>query len=239
MKNMKRFFETPGKAIVSIICFIPLLAIFIAGIIFIVSLIIKNTAIGAEDARKLAFDDAGISASDANYVDTEFEFDDGHFVYEVSFYANNTEYEYVIKASDGTILEKEPYFTVPQNTTAKPNTEVAPSIEAAPTSETAQTSEAVTQNDTTAPMGTTSTDTGTVNPNASSPNVIAVEEAKTIALNHAGFLASEVTFIKTELDNDGLRITYDIEFRNSLTEYEYEIDAETGKILKYDVEFAD
>lgn len=227
MKNTKRFFETPGKAIVSIICFIPLLAIFIAGVVFIVSLIIKNNSIGAEGARRVAFDDAGISASQANYINTEFEFDDGHFVYEVSFYANNAEYEYLIKASDGTILEKEPYFTAPQNTTAATNTEITP------TSETAQTSEAA------APMETASSDMGAVNPNAGSSNIIDVEEAKTIALNHAGFSASEVTFIKTELDNDEFRVTYDIDFRNGFTEYEYEINAETGKIIKYDVEFAD
>ncbi|MCM1286759.1 MAG: PepSY domain-containing protein [Clostridium sp.] len=226
MKKEKRFFETPGKAIVTIICFIPLLAIFIAGIVFIVSLIIKGNSIGAEGARKAAFADAGISASDANFVDTDFEFDDGHFVYEVSFYANYTEYEYLIKASDGTILEREPYV-IPQNISAATNTEIAPTTEAAAPKDTTQATEAAT------------TDISTGNPNTGSRNVIDVEEAKTIALNHAGFSASEVTLLKAELDNDDLHVTYDIEFRNGFTEYEYEINAETGKIIKYDVEFAD
>ena len=238
MKKEKRFFEIPGKAIVSIICFIPLLAIFIAGIVFIVSLIIKGNSIGADGARKAAFADAGISATDANFVDTDFEFDDGHFVYEVSFYANYTEYEYLIKASDGTILEREPYV-LPQNTSAATNAETTPTTEAAPATEASPTTEAAAPKDTTQATEAATTDIGTSNPNASSRNVIDVEEAKTIALNHAGFSASEVTLLKAELDNDDLHVTYDIEFRNGFTEYEYEINAETGKIIKYDVEFAD
>ncbi|MDE6024797.1 MAG: PepSY domain-containing protein [Lachnospiraceae bacterium] len=116
MKREKHFFDSPAKTIVSILCAIPLLLIFIAGITFIVNMIAKKTSIGANDAKNYAFADAGIHAAEAHAVHTEFEFEDGHFAYEVSFFANNTEYEYVVKASDGTILEREA-FILPQTQT--------------------------------------------------------------------------------------------------------------------------
>lgn len=230
MKKTKHFFDSPAKAIVSLIYIIPLLAIFIAGIAFIVNMIAKNTSIGAEGARNYAFADAGIQSSDAHAVHTKFEFDDGHFVYEVSFFANNMEYEYVIKASDGTILEREP-FILPQKenaTSAETSAEV--------TTESITTN---TPNDTASDTGSdTFSDTASDITEAAA-SYIDVEEAKNIAVNHAGLSASDVIFTKTQLEREDFQMVYDIEFRKGTTEYEYEIHAETGKILKYDVEFDD
>ena len=67
---------------------------------------------------------------------------------------------------------------------------------------------------------------------------ITVEEAKTIALNHAGLAADAVTFVKAKQDYDDGRLVYEIEFvttsGNGYLEYDYEIDAATGNILSYD-----
>ena len=67
---------------------------------------------------------------------------------------------------------------------------------------------------------------------------ITVEEAKTIALNHAGLTANSVTFVKAKQDYDDGRLVYEIEFvttsGNGYLEYDYEIDAATGNILSYD-----
>lgn len=67
---------------------------------------------------------------------------------------------------------------------------------------------------------------------------ITVEEAKTIALNHAGLTADAVTFVKAKQDYDDGRLVYEIEFvttsGNGYLEYDYEIDAATGNILSYD-----
>ena len=67
---------------------------------------------------------------------------------------------------------------------------------------------------------------------------ITVEEAKTIALNHAGLTADAVTFVKAKQDYDDGRLVYEIEFvttsNNGYLEYDYEIDAATGSILSYD-----
>ena len=67
---------------------------------------------------------------------------------------------------------------------------------------------------------------------------ITVEEAKAIALNHAGLTADAVTFVKAKQDYDDDRLVYEIEFvttsGNGYLEYDYEIEAATGSILSYD-----
>ncbi len=59
-----------------------------------------------------------------------------------------------------------------------------------------------------------------------------VEEAKTIAVNHAGFSVSDVSFSKTKLEKEHGTMVYEIEFYKDGMEYEYEINAETGEIIK-------
>lgn len=65
------------------------------------------------------------------------------------------------------------------------------------------------------------------------------EEAEKIALEHAGFTADQVQRLRTELDYDRDRAEYEVDFRVDRWEYDYEIDAETGKILSFDKDFDD
>ena len=63
---------------------------------------------------------------------------------------------------------------------------------------------------------------------------ITSDQAKGIALNHAGLTSDAVYFEKAELDyDDGVQI-YEVEFKNGNTDYEYEIDAVTGAVLNYE-----
>ncbi len=72
---------------------------------------------------------------------------------------------------------------------------------------------------------------------SSSSGDIGKTKAKQIALNKAGVSASNAEFIKAYLDyDDGVRI-YDIEFYAGDYEYEFEINARTGKIYDYDKEY--
>ena len=64
----------------------------------------SSTDIGAEKAKKIALQHAGVSASNAVFVKAEREYDDGRLTYDVDFYAGNKEYDYEILAADGTIL---------------------------------------------------------------------------------------------------------------------------------------
>ena len=64
---------------------------------------------------------------------------------------------------------------------------------------------------------------------------ITADKAKEIALNHAGLTADQVTFVRSNLDQDDGRTCYDVEFYTAdYTEYDYEIDANTGDVLSYD-----
>ena len=86
----------------------------------------KDDHIGADQAKKAAFDHAGIEASKAKNVKCELDRDDGTAHYDVEFDANGYEYDYEINASNGKILKSEkekdddvPVTTKPaaQNTT--------------------------------------------------------------------------------------------------------------------------
>ena len=75
--------------------------------------------------------------------------------------------------------------------------------------------------------------------NTSSSTYIGKAKAKSIALKDAGVSASSATFTKAKLDyEDGIRV-YEIEFYTNSAEYEYEINAKTGKIRDMDVEHFD
>lgn len=71
---------------------------------------------------------------------------------------------------------------------------------------------------------------------ASQNAYIGVEAAKTAALKHAGFTASQVTFLDAEYDYDDGRMIYEVEFHVNGTEYDYDIDALTGAVVKYQSE---
>ena len=63
---------------------------------------------------------------------------------------------------------------------------------------------------------------------------ITAEKAKSIALAHAGLKADQVTRLRAEKDRDDGLWVFDVEFRHGGFEYEYEIHAQTGKILSFE-----
>lgn len=67
-------------------------------------------------------------------------------------------------------------------------------------------------------------------------NLIDADQAKAAAFNHAGVKASDANTIKCELDRDDGTVHYDVDFKAGGYEYDYEIDAATGKILKSEKE---
>ncbi|MCD8382454.1 MAG: PepSY domain-containing protein [Clostridiales bacterium] len=76
-----------------------------------------------------------------------------------------------------------------------------------------------------------SKDTGT-----QSGSVIGETAAKEAAFAHAGVSESSVSKLKVKLDtDDGIQV-YEVEFRTSSAEYEYEINATTGSIISYEID---
>lgn len=83
------------------------------------------------------------------------------------------------------------------------------------------------------------TDFDTNNSSQSAPTGgVTLEQAKQTALQHAGKTASQVQFVKAQQDWENGRKVYEIEFivsgSSGYTEYDYEIEAATGKIVSYD-----
>ena len=65
---------------------------------------------------------------------------------------------------------------------------------------------------------------------------ISEQEAKEIALNHAGFKESDVEFTKVNKEMDDGVWQYEIEFVAGEMEYDYDINAETGDVMSFDSE---
>ena len=65
------------------------------------------------------------------------------------------------------------------------------------------------------------------------------DKAVQTALKHAGLTSSQVTQLEAKLDRDGGKLVYEIEFRSGNYEYEYEIDASSGSIIKSEKDLDD
>ena len=103
---IKNLFSTPKKTAVTVLCALAILTAVGTGTAFAVSAVAENTSIGADKAKMFAFVDAGVDPVSAENVRTEFDFEQGHFIYDVEFTANGTEYGYWIQASDGSVVKK-------------------------------------------------------------------------------------------------------------------------------------
>lgn len=152
----------------------------------------NNGYISVESAKQKALDDAGVKAENAVFLKAYYDSDDIVPHYDVKFEANGYEYEYEVKASDGSVLEKD-----------------------------------------------VDRERRSVRSSSVSNDFISSDKAKSIAYNHAGVKAADVKFSKAELDRDDLIVHYDVEFVAGKYEYEYEINAESGKVIVHDKEFND
>ena len=99
-------FNTRKRALTSSAVAVAILALAGTGTAFATETVARNTSIGSGNAQNFAFADAGVDPTSATGIRTEFDFEQGQFIYEVEFLANGTEYEYWIKASDGSIVKR-------------------------------------------------------------------------------------------------------------------------------------
>ena len=75
--------------------------------------------------------------------------------------------------------------------------------------------------------------------NVSETGLIGQEKAKEIAFAKAGTNATAVSDLEVEFDCDDGVLVYEVEFRSGNNEYEYDINAKDGTILKENVEIDD
>ena len=109
--NLTTTKKMPGaiKLIVAVLCVLLLLA---AGAISVMQAGASSSAsdtsdISMQQAAEVALQDAGFSSSEVESLSGNLDSDDEVRHYDVSFVSQGMGYDYEIKASDGTILEKD------------------------------------------------------------------------------------------------------------------------------------
>lgn len=65
---------------------------------------------------------------------------------------------------------------------------------------------------------------------------IGKDKATEIALEDAGLTQTDVTRLRVSKDRDDGRTIYEVQFANENTEYDYEVEASNGEIMKVDME---
>lgn len=68
---------------------------------------------------------------------------------------------------------------------------------------------------------------------------ISAAKAKQIALKRVGLKANQVTFLRAHRDYDDGYYIYEVDFRRGYMEYEFEINAMTGRIISWDADYDD
>ena len=66
-----------------------------------------NNDIGADEAKKKALEDAGVSESEVRFIESERDRDDGRIKYEIKFFHGSLEYEYEVDGATGRITERD------------------------------------------------------------------------------------------------------------------------------------
>lgn len=198
-----------------------------------------------EAAGSIALGHAGVSEEEVDYVRADRDFDDGVLHYDVEFHVGSCEYDYEIHAKTGEVLSVEKdgpdgndyVVKAPTGNTNKDVPEDAGKAE-----------DNSGQNKTEENKGKEASDgkdqssgvnEGTVSGENTSSVKITKEEAEAIALAHAGLAKEQVVFDHTEYDGDDRYPEYEIEFYCDGWEYQYEVHAETGEILRNEKEWDD
>lgn len=189
--------------------------------------------VGEQAARETAFAHAGVSQDDVLSLEVKKTTEDGVAVYEVQFTTADRSYDYDVEQSSGEIVKSSFQPLAGGQASANDGAEKnqtssqagAAASQASPdgAQSSAQAGTAVSQSSGQQPSGGQNTSSG-----------ITEDEAKTIALQDAGVSASDAVFVRVERDRDDGRSVYDLEFYAGNTEYDYEIDSATGKIVSAD-----
>lgn len=174
-----------------------------------------------EQAKAIALADANLKESDVTFHTAKLDSNDNE--YDIEFYTSTKEYDYEINSNTGAIVEKDNeikkrHKNANTTSTTKKHTKQGNSTNSSSSSSTNKTKKSK--------SNTTSSTT------KSYP--ITLEQAKNTALTDANLKESDVTMFNAKLDKkDG---SYDIEFYTANKEYDYKIDATTGKIKEKDNE---
>ena len=244
------------------ICVAVLAGVFLAGV-GVARATQPPDQITADEALSIALKDAGKGAEEVTVTKQRPDVEDGIQTYDIEFFffegdSSVTEYDYEIEAATGRILERsreteyvtrtprkqdlwDSAGTAGSGDAAAGNTADDKGAQDAATGNTADDKAA--QDDTPAqPQQPVQQPQQSVQQPQQSvqqdQQYIGLEQARAIALEHAG-AGTEVWFTKEKQDMEDGRVVYEIEFYAGGVEYEYEIDALTGQIWDFDIDYDD
>ena len=170
----------------------------------------SETGISSDRAKEIAFSNAGVSSESAvSKLEIETDQEHGTIIYEVSFFYNDSKYNYDIDAYTGAITE----------------TKISP-VEDKGNSESKS-------NDKEQKPSKSDKD-NEKNPDPNSESFIGETAAKAAALYRAGLNAGDITEYKCETYIQKGTSVYKIKFISGEYEYSCDVDAGSGDIVKFD-----
>lgn len=159
------------------------------------------------EATAIALEHAKLNETDVTQLRVRLDRDDRRSHWEVHWRSGDWEYSYDIDLTTGAILE--------WDRDHEPLRKAATPTESRPTEPKA-------------------TEPKPTEPTKSEKTYISADEAKAIALKHAGLTADQVTGLRAKFDFDDRTAVYEVEFRAGRYEYDYDIHAESGRVLDSD-----
>jgi len=235
--------------------------------------------IGKDKAKAAAFAHANVTEDQVTNLEIDFDYDDKKAVYEIEFETNDAEYEYVIDAITGKVLESERDAKKSSGSNNQRSSKHTSSkdyigkdealniaLKHAGVSKSAvteyeveldkddgkvvyeiefktgdaeydyeidaYTGKVLKHEEETRDVKYTSKNSATPVPTKAANSYISKSKVKEIVFKHAKVDEGKVKDLDIELDNDDGKAVYEVDFKVGTTEYDYEVDAITGLILK-------
>ena len=166
----------------------------------------------AEEAQAIALEHAELSADQVTGLKAKKDRENGVLVWEVEFRSGDYEYDYEIHAETGEVVKWDKEFDPPK----APKPPVTDPVVTEP------------------PVGEELP--AETLPPVEAPTLLTREEAQAIALDHAGLTAEQVLCLKAHKDQEDGILIWEVDFHFEEMEYDYEIHAVTGEVLKAEKE---
>lgn len=193
--------------------------------------------IGADRAKQIALENIGVSEPKATFTKVEIDSSGNSQepCYNLIFHTASTEYHMQVHALDGSVTHKESQALIPLEDRLSAQIQETAETQQSPNAQ--QITGTESRNSQNSP--TECHTQHTQQEQLLSHHYIGVSRAQEIALQHANISLHAADITSAHLDSDDGIILYEIEFVSHGTEYEYEIDAETGTIISFESESSD
>ena len=207
-------------------CLVVVILVFIG--IIAMKMVARDSSIGTEAAKKFALLDAGVQEKNVKNMDVEFTYKNSTYAYEVKFDTDKKDYDYFVHASNGVILEKKIIKKKSESKKEdKKSSKKKKSKKSKKKEKSTEESSKHNKIQNTTKKVKAKNKKSDEDEDDDAESVIGMDEAKSIAISASGASPGDVVFTMAVLNGD----TYDLQFYDSNTEYNYSIDAFSGSVM--------